>query len=509
MRNKISFNGSEVTGIKYGTFHYSASAGELSTVRPGGIYASFIEFEYYLDNGVTLAVGDVITYSQVTDVDKTFAPVTTDREIVVNNFNVIEIAKHKSTCYVLAYDDTIKLNVDYSSRLKSLENSFPMAIGDLIDDISTFTGVTFSFDNVGNVNDYQSIRNTTVNYFYASGITAREIIGSIVSLRWCYMVCQYNNGSPRLYASNRWSTATGWKNNFEYIICPDDTDYSYTSSGLDYAKYNVWYKEHGLEYGDDIPDFDGVEIYDSNGAMLGHYYEATPPTNVYTVSENIIAQNVNTFYTSTYADYGYDYWAENIYWCLDNYTSQRIASAKLFPFRSPLWAGSTAYCVNTDGTKFHFPIVSIDLTDAECVIFSPQMNAVSSSGDAGDGAGDSGLWAQINQIQSAVNPLRTDTLTDTTNAYGNIFTTLDENCTILSAIRTDGAASVCTPFWIENLSVWGVHVAGMNASAVASTSVTVKIVYLQSGVAGTLYYLVDANGNYLTDSDGNKLTVTA
>ena len=123
--------------------------------------------------------------------------------------------------------------------------------------------------------------------------------------------------------------------------------------------------------------------------------------------------------------------------------------------------------------------MSIDLTDAECVIFSPQMNAVSSSGDAGDGAGDSGLWTQINQIQSAVNPLLTDTITATTNAYGNIFTTLGESYTILSAIRTGNTASICTPFWNESTGVWGIHVAGMGGAAVTSTSVTVKIAYFE------------------------------
>ena len=74
--------------------------------------------------------------------------------------------------------------------------------------------------------------------------------------------------------------------------------------------------------------------------------------------------------------------------------------------------------------------------------------------------------------------IQTDTITDTTNAYGNIFTTLDENSIIFSAIRTGNTASVCSPFWNESTGVWGIHVASMRGDAVASTSVTVKIAYI-------------------------------
>lgn len=117
-------------------------------------------------------------------------------------------------------------------------------------------------------------------------------------------------------------------------------------------------------------------------------------------------------------------------------------------------------------------------------------------------------FAGTNNSGTATTALTTDTITDTTNSYGNIFTTLGESSIIFSAIRTGTTASVCTPFWNESTSVWGIHVASMSGSAVTSTSVTVKIVYIEPGSAGTLYYLVDNGGNNLTDGDGNKLTIT-
>ena len=115
-------------------------------------------------------------------------------------------------------------------------------------------------------------------------------------------------------------------------------------------------------------------------------------------------------------------------------------------------------------------------------------------GFAGSGSGDT------TQIQTA-------TITATTNSGGNISTGLDENSIIFSAIRTD-ATSVCTPIWSTGSDAWFIHVATNAGAAVTSTSVTVKIVYIEPSDAGVVYYLVDRGGNYLTDSDGNKLTIT-
>ena len=137
------------------------------------------------------------------------------------------------------------------------------------------------------------------------------------------------------------------------------------------------------------------------------------------------------------------------------------------------------YCVDTYGNTYTVPIFVLDITDeietiGTYLYAQDDVSAVESQTQT-----DGNLSAQINQLKSMVNPLRTDTLTDTTNAYGNIFTTLDENCTILSAIRTGNTASICTPFWNESTGVWGIHVAGMGGAAVTSTSVTVKIAYFE------------------------------
>ena len=513
--------GAEVSPIKYGTFHYAATAGNLSTYGKGGAFSSYIEFEYYTSGGVTLNKGDMLLYAQEWDTDTSFADITPSREQGINVYYVFEINEKRKTNYVLAYDMIeAKLDVDFSEMLKANESSFPMTIEALCNLVAQLTDVYPPWYSVvlsppDRTNYWKEAK---LNYFYSPGITARNIynwIGEIIGQKLMYL---WGGDMTVLYAGSRgtdYKTFASNENNYwqsadKYVVAPDDGTYTINGN----TAINAWYKENGLEIGKTFTTYDGVEIVAPDGSLLGSYYTATPATNVLRIVGNMIVENIATFANIYYGggDTGivgtYNDLAEDILNNANVVSGMTTAKVQLFPFRCPYTIGSRMYCFDTDGNQYIVPIMSIDLTEDGVTIgaygneYGADDSMTVGSGNTSDTAA---LWAKLNKTS----PLRTDTITATTNAYGNIFTTLGEDCVVLSAIRTGNTASMCVPFWNEATSVWGIHVMSMSAAAVTSTSVIVEIVYLQNGAAGTPYYLVDANGNYLTDNNGNRLTVMA
>ena len=453
--------------IKRGTFHYHAQTVGNGVISIGNVCSSYIEFDYYLESGVTINKGDELNYVQSVDVDKTFNPATARDIYTMPSFYVTSAKKSNKLCHVIAYDCVSWFDVDYSERLKALKASFPMTINDLFTDILSYCGVTSSSD----ISYFSAtVGAVTVNYFYADGITARKILSDIVMLVG-RTVFATSRTSITFSAYDSVGNITAWNSVKTYIICPDDG--SYTQEDGTTPATNVWYKQGSLEIGNIVSEFDGAVLMLNDGTVLGSYGTVTADANVFYVTDNIILENSNISSSAAITSAIICYQQTNYF--LTPYSRIRVS---LFPFRNPFEIGTVARLVDSDGDYFYLPIMSLDLTDSSVTIESYGL------GDDGEldsdyYGGESGLSAQINELKSMVNPLRTDTLTDTTNAYGNIFTTLDENCTILSAIRTGNTASICTPFWNESTGVWGIHVAGMGGAAVTSTSVTVKIAYFE------------------------------
>ncbi|MBR5775732.1 MAG: hypothetical protein IKY42_05690, partial [Bacteroidaceae bacterium] len=132
--------GDEVTPIKYGTFHYAATAGNPAKYGKGGAFSSYIEFEYYTSGGVTLNKGDMLLYAQEWDTDTSFADITPSREQGINVYYVTEIKEKRETIYILAYDIIeYRFDVDFSQTLKANEANFPMTIESLYGLVQTLT----------------------------------------------------------------------------------------------------------------------------------------------------------------------------------------------------------------------------------------------------------------------------------------------------------------------------------------------------------------------------------
>ena len=359
MINKVTLGGNAVPGIIRDTFHYHAQSGASGAFRLGGVFGSYIEFDYFTPSAVTLTVGDLISYYQTVDVDRNFDPITPSRDIFINSFVVKEIAQGNKRAHVIAYDDAVKLDVDFSQLLKSLEPQFPMTVYDLLNQAANYAGVNTNMLNAIPV--YVSML-ATVEYFYADGITARDIFGYISEL---YGGNCYCSSPGYIFASNYDITepADTWRNSNEYIISPDSEDYS----NLTYYKYNAWYKENGLERGVQPVAYDGVRIVSSSGVTLGEYYANNDPQKIYYITGNLIVDNISSFGGS----YTFDDFASEFYTLLnDTFNTRNFVPTKatLFPFRFPYFVGRIATSVDVNGVKAPFPIQSLDLTGSDVVI---------------------------------------------------------------------------------------------------------------------------------------------
>ena len=486
-RDRIQ-KGDEVTPIKYGTFHYAATAGNLSLYGKGGAFSSYIEFEYYVSGGVTLNKGDMLLYAQEWDTDTSFADITPSREQGINVYYVKEIKEKRDTIYVLAYDMVeYLLDVDFSETLKANEASFPMTIESLCQLVRTLTGVGAPWWEVvlsppDRTNYWKQAK---VNYFYSQGITARNIynwIGEIIGQKLLYLwdgqdvVSGASQKTTDKTFTDGENQSDGWQSADKYIVCPDDG--TYTVGGN--AAINAWYKENGLEIGKAFPTYDGVEIVSSDGTVLGSYYTATPATNVLRIVGNMIVENIAEF--STFAPetippvYGtYDDLAEDILTNANVVSGMTAAKVQLFPFRCPYTIGSRMYCVDPDGNTYTVPIMSIDLTEDGVVIgaYGDEISETTDYVSGSDTSQVSALWTRVN----ALTPVK-DTITATTNSGGNISTGLGTDYFIISARRTD-ATNVCTPIWSNNGNSWSIHVATNAGAAVTNTSVSIEYAYIK------------------------------
>lgn len=359
MINKVTLNGVEVPGIIRDTFHYRAQCGASGPYRVGGVYGSYIEFDYFTPSEVTISLGDVLKYSQVVDISKSLAP-STARTIPVNDFTVKEVRVSNKSTHIVAYDSVIKLNTDFSKRLKALESSFPMSLLDLVSEAATVANVYTDIITI-----LQTwMHNIEFNYFYVDGITCRDIFSYATEILGRLAYCP--RGANSISTTPFWEqTSTYWNATSSYIIAPDDADYS---SGSHY-KYNVWYKENSLEKFGRPAQYDGAKIVGSNGQTLGVYNDVTTPTKIYYITGNLLIDNISYFPGGrTYDDLAEEIW-NGVTGTFDaQFLHFEPTRVKLFPFCCPFYAGQFAAVVDTSGNKHTIPIMSFDFSESEVVI---------------------------------------------------------------------------------------------------------------------------------------------
>ena len=485
--------GTEVSPIKYGTFHYAATAGNPAQYGKGGTFSSYIEFEYYKSGGVTLTKGDMLLYAQEWDTDTSFADITPSREQGINIYYVSEIKEKRETFSVIAYDMVkTRLDVDFSETLKTNKSSFPMTVEALCTLVYNLTGVyapwhTIVAQSPGRDNYW---RKATVDYFYSSGITARDVynwIGEIVG----YPLLAQWGGEMALVGTSQHTKSksfginenTYWQAADKYVVAPDDGTYTINGG----TAINAWYKENGLEIDRAFTDYDGVEIIASDGTTLGSYYTATPATNVLRITGNLIAANINTFANiynggiDTGVQGTYDDLAEDILTHANILSGMTAARVHLFPFRCPYTIGSRMYCVDMGGNQYIVPIMSIDLTDSGVIIGTDKYNSSDDDGSTHTNDNLNELWSKVNSIPE----LKIAYFSGTTNQYGNITINLGPNTVVVMAMRRINS-SIVTPFWYVADQLWHLNFKSPTGGNVTGTSVEVFVAYFEKEIVAVV-----------------------
>ena len=397
MENQIWYDVSgtptKLTGIKYGSFHYHADIGTSGKARLGGVCSSYIEFDYLLSNGVTFNVGDVLRYKQLfPEIDNAFEPAATDLTWDGGNFYVKSVDDDGKTCHIIAFDTVSKLDIDYSARLKATESGYPHSLLWLLNDVCTFAGVTYDLAIMGDLSGF------SVNYFYATGITCRDIVRAIAEL-CCYYVRATENDNELKFTYGGGHSNSPWQNSYRYIVCPDDGTYRDINNNI---AVNVWYKENGMSLAEELTDYDGTVVYNVNGTPYGDT-TATNPYKFY--SANSLFSSSLRSAPSTLYNY-VRVAVSNIYNVSGSVMSGQI---HLFPFRFPYKVGQYARIVAPDGSKYYFPIMAIDLSESEVVIEAYSDKTVGA--EAQDGVGSGGedrslaLDVRVTDLESKVDSI--------------------------------------------------------------------------------------------------------
>lgn len=358
MENQIFYDVSgtptKLTGIKYGSFHYHADTGSAGRIRLGGVCSAYIEFDYYTSNGVTLNIGDALEYHRLfPDMDNSFEDATADLDYIQGIFYVTSLDAGNDLCHVVAYDAIYKLNVDFSEYLKSIESSFPKTLASLLNAVTTVSGVTFDLTSV--VNYTYFFTDVVVKYFYATGITCRDVVAAIASMCSAFVRATLNQNELKFSAYSSTSNSP-WQGSGKYAICPDDGTYPAVGGG---TAINVWYKEDGLKLGEQITPYNGVVVYLPDGTAHGDT-AATNPYNFYFASSLFVGSN-NMAYVKARQEIGY---------ALPNINAWYSGQIHLFPFRFPFKVGQVVHVYDASGIDHRFPIMSMDLSESDCVIES-------------------------------------------------------------------------------------------------------------------------------------------
>ena len=347
MRNKIILSDgvTELTKIK--NFRYTSQVGfDNAQFRYGSVCSSTIEFDYYLTGNSVLNSGDTIEYYQTIDIDKYLEPLPNSgtNDVYISRFFVKSAETEKITCHVVAYDATIKLDTNYSIRLKELSGNFPATGYDLLVDVASYCGLTF-YPPEHDPDAPLTLFELPISEFYLADVSCRDLFAWAAELEGCDVYVTSDPDGDYVYFdtySPSRGTTRGWLAAFKYIVCPTDQHtYTVVESGVAETKYNVFYKESGFQESPNPQcQYDGVRIVDNDGNIVAQYARYAQPSTFYYINGNPfigVIQSNSTVLLATARS------IEAGLYSLRGYQPTRV---KLFPFRNPYIIGSKTYVVD-------------------------------------------------------------------------------------------------------------------------------------------------------------------
>lgn len=416
---------SQITQDQIKSFHYHVQTNQNENLRLGNVIPSFIEVELYIDSGNLPDIGETIRYSRGYDVDGNFDPVTPTQWYVVGYFKVYE--KHISNdnvCSIIAYDRLKELDINYSNRLLELKanGSFPMSAYDLLNDAITYAGLSNAV--------YPLFTNLMVTSFYADTITCRDIVSAFCELSSFYIKDTGNVNKDISEGGYGDVSATPFNWNYKYIVCPTDqiTYYDDNNNPL----IPVYYKQDGLSVSEfDVQTVDEVFIYNSEGILLGRTFQSNNPSNIYYITDNLIANNavLDDPITMNGVDMflKWETIARATYTTINGMLPYRPLSVDLFPFRYPFPKTTNISVEDKSANRYAIPITSIDETDSVITVSAfgqTETQEVTSQFDTADQKSTS-LDVRLNNLSKNVEQNTSDildVLNDISDAYDDTAT---------------------------------------------------------------------------------------
>ena len=307
---------------------FSEAVNAETNLKFGCVSASRIDVICYGTQANAVQAGEALTYYQVVG----------GVETLIGTFYAEPIIPSRMTYSFTAYDALAKLDKDYSERLAELRTSFPMTIKALVQDAASVAGVTVATNSWAD-SDYQ------VKYFYADGITCRQILSWAAEIAGMFVQC--NTSGQAVFRT--YTARSGYK------IAP--------GTGTESGVTKVAYKQNGLTYANYAFDaVDGVNVHPSEEDQIGVLYPANATGNIVNIYSNLLLTDADDADYLRVATRLY-----NAYQGLDNY---RPFEAKLFPSENPFRAGDIVSVTDAQGVSFSGMIYSLRVDSAEAVVSS-------------------------------------------------------------------------------------------------------------------------------------------
>lgn len=386
MTNRIDSAFSGSTLRNFANFRFKEQVNTADKLRPGAVCAGCIEFDLFTDGGETVPYGDTLTYYQVDD---------NNNAVKIGEYTAETVTPGKHKLGIIAYDNIVKLEMDFSYRLAQLQNAFPISLGNLVQYACDVSGVTFGTPNF-------PLNDILVEKFYAEGLSCRQIVAWAAEIACCFVKCNedgeiefqwYEEAEEyRIYPT---SGSSGGETYVYYKL--DGLKYSEeTSATVDYVRIQtdssdgggyVFPSSYAGTYATDITGNGNIQLYHfaaaDNGDLLhgdiilvdNNIYSTDTTndgnismmvreesSNVYLIADNLLLTNASDSVLYRVAKHLYDE--------LDAMPEFRETEVDLFPFFNPFRAGQIAKITDVQGVSFVFPIMEMDVGDGKAHLVS-------------------------------------------------------------------------------------------------------------------------------------------
>lgn len=322
----VRANSTVVSGIKTCTFKEQVNTEE--NLRFGACSSSSIEFEVFGSQANAIPVGEELTYYQTDE---------NGVDTLIGVFTAQPSIPSRNTYKVVAYDNIIKLETDFSEHLASIQSSFPMTLSALLAEVATVAGVTFG--------NSPTLASTVIQEFSANGVSCRQVVAWAAEMSGQYVHCDTNGDI--LFG---WYAARSG-----YSVRPG----SGSGGGVTYVPY----REGGLNYKDyAVSAVDRVAVKPPEEEDVAYIYPTSATGNTYVVSNNLLLTNADSAVMNTVA--------QTLYGVLSAMPTYRPVSISLFRFDNPFRAGDVVSVTDVQGVSFNTLVmsmtVSLDGASVEC-----------------------------------------------------------------------------------------------------------------------------------------------